>query len=417
MKWLILLVIIVVGSVSTALIVLEDPGYVLLSWDVFTVETSLAFFVLAILLMYGLLYMLQRFITRVWGLPDRMHRWQAQRHAEQAHHAYHQGMRELAQGHWQRAEKQLLRHVKYSAEPMLHYLAAAYAAQQQGHQANRDRYLQLAATTEGSDLAVSLTQAKLQITQQQHEQALATLSRLHELEPRNTYVLKLLQRTYQALADWESLRQLLPVLRKLPGTDEKDIEKLDREVFSGLLESIGKQHQRDALEKLWHELPKHLHEDVRLVKSYVDQLRRVDADDAAEQILRKTLKKNWNEALALRYGLLETSDTARQLKTAEDWIREHGKSANLLLTLGRLCLRNRLWGKARIYFESSIGIEPQAVAYRELGLLLEHLGDHDAAMNCYRDGMQLAADTMHIDYPEPQPTLDSGQELEDSKEG
>jgi HemY protein len=402
MKWLLLLVIIAVGSVTTALIVLEDPGYVLLSWDVFSVETSLAFFVLALLFAYGLLYSLQRFITRAWGLPDKVQQWQQQRHAGQAHHAYYQGMRELAQGHWQRAEKQLLRHVKYSAVPMLHYLAAAYAAQQQGHQANRDRYLQLAAATEGSDLAVSLTQAKLQISQQQHEQALATLSRLHELEPRNTYVLRLLRQTYLALGDWESLRKLLPVLRKLPGMDEKAIEQLDREVFSGLLETIGKLHKHDALEKLWHELPKHLQEDVSLVKSYADQLRGADADDIAEQVLRKTLKKNWNEALVLRYGLLESDDAARQLKIAEDWIREHGKSANLLLTLGRLCLRNRLWGKARIYFESSISIEPQAVAYRELGLLLEHLGDHDAAMNCYRDGMQLAADTLHIDYPEPQ---------------
>ena len=406
MKWLLLLVVVIVASVSTALVVLEDPGYVLLGWGHYTVESSLALFVIALLILYLCLYLIQRALARAWGLPRHLQRWQAQRRRARADRNYREGMRELARGHWRRAEKALLRHVRDSSMPMLHYLAAAWVAQQQGHHANRDHYLKLAAGC-GDDLAVSLTQARLQITGQQHEQALATLTRLHEIEPRNHEVLRLLMQTYRVVGDWHALRGLLPALQRLPGMNEAAFARLQREVWIGLLMLAGRNGKPAALEDLWQAMPRPLHDDVALVRRYADLLHASGADEAAERIVRQTLKRHWDEALVSRYGELDGADAARQLKVAEDWLRGHGKSAMLLLTLGRLCLRNRLWGKARIYLETSIGIEPMAVTYRELGRLLEHLGDHDAAMNCYREGMQLAADSVAIDYPEPASCADA----------
>lgn len=61
----------------------------------------------------------------------------------------------------------------------------------------------------------------------------------------------------------------------------------------------------------------------------------------------------------------------------------------LLLALGRLSLRNRLWGKARSYLEASIGASPRSAAYGELGRLLEQLGEQEAAREHYRKGLEL----------------------------
>jgi HemY protein len=58
--------------------------------------------------------------------------------------------------------------------------------------------------------------------------------------------------------------------------------------------------------------------------------------------------------------------------------------------LGKISLRNELWGKARSYLEASIDLEPTAEAYRLLGALLERLDDPEGAALCYRKGIEVA---------------------------
>jgi HemY protein len=90
------------------------------------------------------------------------------------------------------------------------------------------------------------------------------------------------------------------------------------------------------------------------------------------------------------YGQLEGGDRKRRLDDAEAWLRDHEKDPVLLLTLGRLCLANQLWGKARAYLEASVQIAPTVETYQALGTLLEQLGEPDKAMHCFRQGMALA---------------------------
>ena len=81
---------------------------------------------------------------------------------------------------------------------------------------------------------------------------------------------------------------------------------------------------------------------------------------------------------------------AKQLKFAESLLSGHAKEPVLLLTLGRLSVRNKLWGKARTYLEESIEINPLPEAYRTLASVLDELGEHDAAMVQYQRGLELA---------------------------
>ena len=76
-----------------------------------------------------------------------------------------------------------------------------------------------------ADVAVSLTQAELQLADHQLEQALATLKHLRSVAPKHTYVLRLLRRLYEQLGDWEHLRELLPELRRRKVEDDADLAK------------------------------------------------------------------------------------------------------------------------------------------------------------------------------------------------
>ncbi len=129
-----------------------------------------------------------------------------------------------------------------------------------------------------------------------------------------------------------------------------------------------------------------------MVDVYSNMLIDQGEQEEVEALLRSTLEKCWSPQLVERYGSLQDTDHVAQLATAENWLNEHSGDSVLLYTLGRLCLRNRLWGKARSYLEASIGAggKLQPDAYRELGGLLEQLGEADAAMECYRNGLLLS---------------------------
>ncbi|MEL7399893.1 MAG: metal-dependent phosphohydrolase, partial [Pseudomonadota bacterium] len=106
-----------------------------------------------------------------------------------------------------------------------------------------------------------------------------------------------------------------------------------------------------------------------------------------ELLLRKNLQRNWDDRLIERYGIVEGRDTNRQLLEAESWLKERPGNAQLLLTLGRLALRNQLWGKARDYFASSLKIKGSAGAYAEMARLLAHLGEHEKSTEYYQRGL------------------------------
>ena len=46
------------------------------------------------------------------------------------------------------------------------------------------------------------------------------------------------------------------------------------------------------------------------------------------------------------------------IERAESWLKQHPDDAALLLTLGRLCAQQELWGKAQSYLDASIAVEP-----------------------------------------------------------
>jgi HemY protein len=405
MRLLIVITLVLIGAVGAALLVMKDPGYVLLSYGHWSAETSLSFFVLALLVLYMLLHYLGRFLHGAWVLPRRVHAWRGERHGRRARISFSRGMVALAEGRWKAAEKELLRHVRDADTPILNYLAAARAAQELGAVERRDEYLHQAhESTPASALAVGLSQARLQMDQQQLEQALATLSHLRTVEPDSAYVLRTLMSVYTTLKDWTHLRELLPDLRRRQVLSAPEARDLELRLHLELLRQVSAGHDVHALRKFWDEAPRHLREEQALVLAYGRALRTLGAGAEAEPLVRTALRRQWNPQLVYLYGLLDGEQPARQLAAAEAWTKDHGKDPVLLLTLGRLCVRNRLWGKARIYFESSIGAGPSLEAYRELGALLEHIGDGDGAMECYREGMGLVeGDAAALPEPETEP--------------
>lgn len=388
MRYLIYAMLALLAAVAVALLALPDPGYVLIGYGDWSVESTLVVLLLGMVALYATV----RLLVGLRRVPRDLLDWERRRKTRRARNALNRGLIELAEGQWSNAERRLVRHAATSDNALITYLAAARAAQQQGAHERRDHYLRLAhESTPEADVAVGLSQAELQIAHGQMEQALATLRHLRSMAPRHVYVLKMLMKLYQRVQDWQALRELLPELTRRKVVDEQEAEELIIAVHSALLLQAAVKRDLEELRRVWGWLPKRLQQDQDLLLPYAQQLNDLDAVKEAEALLCAGLKQSWNQRLVYLYGQLQGGDAARRLAEAELWLRDHEKDPVLLLTLGRLCLANQLWGKARSYLEASVHISPTVETYQALGSLLEQLEEPDQAMVCYRNGMGLAA--------------------------
>lgn len=375
-------------SVAVALFMLNDHDNLYIVVNDWLIGFKLSVAILILLMIYFLFSISIRFLMRLLNMSEHLHQWQVIRRATLASETQQKALLELSRGHWRAAERDFIRHVKYTDTPLLSYLNAARAAQKQSAIDRRDQYLQLAHESDGqAALSIGITQAEVYIDHNQFEQALAILTNLQIAEPKNTHIFKLLLQLYQELNDWGQLNKLIPHLRKYHVLSATEIAVLEYRVYQKLL---GACKNNTDLTEIWLSVPKSLKDNVNLIYLYAQKMIGSGNSDMAEPLLRAFLKKHWDENIVYLYSLLEVDAVAAQLLTIEKLTEEHGKNPILLLSLGKVCMRNQLWGKARIYLESSIGAGPGTEAYQTLGGLLESMGDQEAALECYRKGMSLA---------------------------
>ncbi len=391
MKRFIFYLIILVFAVWLGIKIAADPGYALFAYQNWTVEMPLWFATLATIILFLILHNIILLIRGTGALAKRMKIWSAGRKARKSQVRTNRGLLELAEGKWQSAEKLLMSKVKYNSAPLINYLGAARAAQEQGAYERRDDYLRMAhERTPGSEIAVGLTQAELQYSHQQLEQSLATLRHLQNMVPKHAYVLKLLKHLYVELGDWECLLELIPELRKRKVLSSEELQALEQQAYKALLTTAVKSRQPNELQHVWDRLSRSLRRDKAIVKLYVEGLVQQHSHNDAELVLRDHLKHQWDGELVALYGQIETEYPEKQLDVAEGWLKSHGNSPALLLSLGYLCMRNKLWGKAKDYLQTSIDLEPTAEAYQQFGALLEHLEEPETALQQYRQGLAVA---------------------------
>lgn len=391
MKFLFVALLALTLSVLLALQAYQDPGFVFISRGDWSLETSFSLLLTVLVVGFFLVYAVIRTTVALLRSPRRYGDWRRERRAVRAREVSQRGLVELAEGRWEKAERDLIKSATHSEAPLLNYLGAARAAQKQDADQRWDKYLSLAhATTPQAELAIGLTQAEVQLSNHQLEQALATLMHLRSIAPRNTHVLQLLHRLYEELNSWEDLVELLPELRRNAVFDEKQLIAVERKTYQKLLVSITQSGDVRRLKASWAKLPRALRQDPELLDLYAGQLAGLGEGAEAERLLREGIKRSWDARNIRLYGLVRGEDPARQLAQAENWLKANDKNTVLLLTLGRLSLQNGLWGRARSYLEASVGQAPTPEGYRELGALLEQLGEQNKAFECYRKGLEQA---------------------------
>ncbi len=366
----------------------EDPGYVMIQVAGYTLESSLAGLVLLAAITIAVASLGARLIGKSVRLPAQVGSYMQERRIEAARKQLHLGLGQLAAGQFDKAEMELLRRISDSDNPASNYLLAAEAAHKQGRSDRRDEYLSLADQSDGDQhLAVLLKQAELWAADGRHTDALVALDELLASQPRHATALGLKMDLLRREQRWDELKQNLPLARNVLDADTQ--QALARDAHRALLSQARASGRVDQLRAAWQEVPGPLKHDNAMIGHYAGLCHDLQIDADALKLIVAELRHHWHADLVLIFGEMDGGDVVRQLAKVEEWIKQYGEKAELLLVAGRLCLRNRLWGRARSYFEACLRSYPSAEIRLELGKLLVQQGeDEGAALQLFREGLE-----------------------------
>ena len=411
MKGFVLFLVLVAGALLLANVMVSDHGYVMITFGQTTFESTFWGLLLLVAIGFGLIWLFFVILRLLLDTFSFVYPMSAKARKAKARKLFDRGLVEFTKGNWRRAERLLGQATKSGESPLINYLAAARAAHEAGnHEASANWLRQADSKAPGAEMAIGITQAQLQLSGNHLEQALATLQHLRKKYPRHGYILKMLKQVYTRLNDWQSLEKLLPELRRRKVISEGEYQQLEQQSLKVLFDQaclVGR--NRETLEEriqpvdaIWAGLSRQQRKDPATFYRYCDSLVRLGAGEKAEQLLRENLKHCYSEPLIRLYGVTRGKDMQKQLLFAESLLAQRTNDAALLLTLGRLALRNEQWGKAREYLEASLRLHKSVDVYNELGHLLAHLDQFETSSRYFQEGLQLAADSApQLPSPEP----------------
>jgi HemY protein len=399
-RFFLLALLLLLAGIGVAGLIEREPGYVLIAFAGTTIEMSLWTATVIALLAFAALYCFARLALHLMGLLaflagrnkriSMLSRWMNVRQNRQLRRA-NRGLISFLEGRWPEARRLLVKSASRSQTPLVNYLLAARASHELGENDEAERYLDLASgSDEELSLPVALVQAELQIEARQLEQSLATLTRILNKSPGHPAALKLLVRVYEQLADWPKLAELLPELSRRKVFNGQQLMELEEIVYHALLSKAAVPGSSDAaaeMEDIWQRMPRNLVRNPCTIVLYAKLLSRVGANNKSEKVLRLFLQREWSNAVVHQYGLTSGGDPAKRLLLAESWLKERTNNADLLLCLGRLSLMNKLWGKAKEYFEASLSLDERGETFAELGRLCAHLGEHQRSNHYFQRGL------------------------------
>jgi HemY protein len=377
-RWILLLVIVAALTAFGWHWVAEDPGYVLVQLRGWQAETTAVAAIVILLLAWALLSALWFAVRWPFGAFTRRHRRLSRRKMSD-------GLLALMEGRHGDAERDLHRASRLDVLRGPALLAAAEAASRRGENSRALSTLDEAAQV--APRGARVLRARVLRREGRPAEAvnlLAADADAGSLTPGGWRELAL---AALASGDTRRARQALEPLQKSGSLSTKTFAVLEGQVLAASLRGAS---DAAALNTLWSQLPKTQRRVPAAVDAYARQAASFGMVLPAMDEVESALRREWSPLLIETYGALGGEDIEARLRRAESWLDAHPNDAALLLTLGRMCVRQGLWGKAAQYLERSLALTPSSGAWESLGDVYAGQDDAALAQRCYRNALALA---------------------------
>ncbi|WP_306605682.1 heme biosynthesis HemY N-terminal domain-containing protein [Azonexus sp.] len=363
-----------------------NDGYVLIVVAPWRLEVSLNLLLLALLAAFLVLHFILRAFFFAVSMPRQAQEYRKRRQRERSGVVFQDAVRLLFEGRFGQALKRAGEAYDAGRAPGLAALIAARAAQRLGDPMRQQAWLDKAKQQDARNEAASLMlEAEMHNEERRFDEALAALARLQGKLGRHIAALRLELRARQGLGDWDGVLKLLRQLAKRDALPEETVRTLSTKAHRANIERCAS--ERDTLVTYLRALPA----DERvpeLALAASRALTAVGADAEAQKLIEGVLDSGddeaWQCSLIGIYGRLTGADPMSRIARAEAWLRQRPTHAELLLALGRMCVRQRLWGKAQSYLEASLSLDETQEGHLELARLCDQLERTEEANRHYR---------------------------------
>jgi HemY protein len=389
MRFAIWSVILAAVAVGIALFARHSTGYVVIVAAPYRIELSLNLLVLLIVAGYVAFYALARLVVTLAAIPARVRAYRADRQSTKLRQALNEALLAFFQGRYASAEKSAASALAGDETKGVAAIIAARSAHELGRFSEREQFLDHAkGSAPDVDQARLTTLADLLVSQERYDEALAVLNDLSAHDARNLRLLRLKLQAEQATRNWDEVLATVASLAKLGGLGPAEAATARRAAHLGNLNR--KAQDATALAAYWKQLPGEMRVDPAVAATAARYHLALGGTAEAQAIIEQALEREWSSSLVALYGESAGSDALPQIERAEKWLRGHARDPALLLALGKLCMRQGLWGKAQSYIEASLALEPTHDGHMTLAALMERIGRPQEAILHFRRSAELA---------------------------
>jgi HemY protein len=376
-------------AVGIALFASNSTGYVVIILAPWRIELSINMLVFLIVAGYFAFYFLTRMVATLVAIPQRVSAYRAERERDRLRRALSDALLAFFQGRYASAEKNAATALTGDETKGVAAIIAARSAHELGRFSEREQFLdQAKGSAPEVDQARLTTLADLLVSQGRNEEALAVLKDLSARDSRNLRLLRLKLQAEQAMHNWDEVLDAVASLVKLGGLGPDEAQSARRAAHLGNLQR--KAQDAAALGSYWKQLPSEMRIDPAIAATAARYQIALGGHAEALAILEQALEREWNPSLVALYGEAAGTDALPQIERAEKWLRSHARDPALLLALGKLCMRQNLWGKAQSYIEASLALEPTHDGHMTLAALMEQIGKPQEAVQQFRRSAELA---------------------------
>lgn len=373
-------------AVAVALGAGLNDGYVLLVFPPWRAEVSLNLFVLALVGLFLVLYFALRALAVTFGLPQRVRQYRERRRREKAGQVFQDAVRLLFEGRFGQALKRADEAYEAGTARGLSALIAARAAQRMRESEKQQAWMARAmADDPRNEAATLMLEAEMMNESRRFDEALVALERLQDKQGRHIAALRLELRARQGIGDWDGVLKLARQLVKRDALPAEVVREIRTQAHLGnIARRAGDQAQLTAYLRTLPVEERGQRVVLAASRALVAQGADGEAQKLIEAMLDATGNDGWQSELLTIYGRLTGGELTGRIAKAEAWLRSHPDDARLLDALGRMCLQQRLWGKAQSYLEASLAVEPTQQTHLELARLADQLERPEEANKHYR---------------------------------
>lgn len=373
-----------------------------------SITTLVIFFVIALAIIYGLEWIITRFLRLSRG----SYNWFSRRKRVRAQKQTLEGLVKMNEGDYAKAEKLIGKNAKHSAEPVLNLIKAAEAAQQRGDEFSANRYLIEATELAGSDnLLVEIARTRILLQQNKLPAARSSVDSLLEMSNRNKEVLKLAVDIYLRSKAYQALDEILDSVENGGLFSTEEFQELRTQTENGLLDEKMNEEGVDGLLAWWDELPRRRRNNVDLKVGLIQRLIDCNDHESAAEFTLEILKKIGDntpigKGLCAQITRLQPEDNSKLIKLVAKRAKRAGDVEKCCINraLGYLYVRNNEFSQAAEVFKKVIAC-PNQLESNDLMMasyVFEQSGDKVLAEQVRQDSLKsvMAIDNIPLEKNE-----------------